>query len=212
MNLPKKDKHGNSRLSYSQILCFKKSKKEYIDRYILKKPFISNPFIDFGSKVGNAIASADYKGFNDKETKSLNRVTKLDSFEKRVILKYEDFYLVGFVDSISNNLLEIIDYKTGGAGKQIKYMNDDYNQLAIYALSIRQEFGITPKKATVQFITREGNPYRRIPLTVSNNEIINIPVDISEKILVSVYKEVYKTAKLIEEFYDVYLNMNINRN
>ena len=208
MNLPKKDKHGNSRLSYSQILCFKKSKKEYVDRYILKKPFVSIPYIDFGSKVGNAIASGDYKEFNDKEIKSLNRVTKLDSFEKRVMLKYEEFYLVGFVDAISNNLLEMIDYKTGGVGKQVKYMSDDYNQLAIYALAIRQEFGITPKKATVEFITREGNPYRRTPLTVSNNEIITIPIDISETRLVSVYKEVYNTAKRIEEFYDNYLNTN----
>lgn len=206
MNLPKKDKHGNSRLSYSQIECFKRSKKDFIDRYILQKPFISNPYIDFGSKVGNAISSGDCKDFYNEEIESLSKVTTLDAFEKRVILKYEDFYLVGFIDSISNDLLTLIDYKTGGVGKEVKYMSDDYNQLAIYSLAIRQEFGITPKNASVEFITRDGNPYRGTELTVSNTDIIKIPVDVSEKRLVKVYNEVYHTAKRIEEFYDNYLN------
>ena len=208
MNLPKKDKHGNSRVSYSQLECFKRSKKDFVDRYILKKPFISNPYIDFGSKVGNAISSGLYEGFNKNEIGSLNKVTKLDAFEKRILLKYEEFYLVGFIDSISNDLKNLIDYKTGGVGKHVKYMNYKYNQLAIYSLAIRQEFGITPENASVEFITRDGNTYRGIELTVSNNDIIRIPVDITKKRLVSVYKDVYNTTKQIEEFYDKWLNSN----
>ena len=55
MNLPKKDKKGNSYLSYSQINLFLKSPKEYYEQVILDKPFEGNEYTEFGSKVGIAL-------------------------------------------------------------------------------------------------------------------------------------------------------------
>ena len=76
-------------------------------------------------------------------------------------LDFGDFYIKGYIDSISNDFKHLTDYKTGGINKEEKYLNDDYNQLQIYCLSIMQEYGIKPDLATVEYIYRGGNPYKK---------------------------------------------------
>ena len=60
INLPSKDKNGNSFLSYSQISLFLKDKEDYKKRYITREPFKSNAYIDFGLKVDNALVKNDF--------------------------------------------------------------------------------------------------------------------------------------------------------
>lgn len=201
MNLPSKDKNGSSYLSYSQITTFKKSREDYYNQYILKVPFEGNQYTDFGSKVGESLEINDYSNFKPKETSILKQVTRLDQFERYVSIKYDGFYLLGFIDTNSNDLTKIIDYKTGGARKEFEYNKRDYNQLQTYALGIRQETGIRVKDATVEFIRREGNAYRGQKLTVANEKPIIIYQDLSEERLKHVYWDILKTAKEIEKFY-----------
>lgn len=201
MELPSKDKFGNSYLSYSQISLFLKDKEQYKKQYILKEPFVGNEYTDFGLKVGKALESGNFELFDKNEKETLSKVTRLDLFERKTILKYEDFYIIGFIDTCNNDLTEIIDYKTGGKNKEFEYQKDDYTQLLYYALSLRQETGITPKKASVEFIRREGNLYRNQMLKVGKEEPIKIEVDISENRLKKVYWETIEIAKNISEFY-----------
>ncbi len=169
MDLPRKDKHNNNYLSYSQISTFKRSKEDYYNQYILNIPFDGNEYTDFGSKVGESLEKNNFTLFNEQEQKILMTVKRLDLFERKTILKYDNFYVIGFIDSCSNDFLEILDYKTGGNGKDNQYKKTDYNQLHIYALSLRQELGITPKKGTVQFISRGGNAYKGEKLYVKKH-------------------------------------------
>jgi len=201
LDLPKQDKDGNSYVSYSQLSLFKKDKQEYFERYIVGKPFEGNEWTDFGSKVGEALENDNFEGFSADETGILKKVTRLDQFEKPTKLKYEGFYVMGFIDSMKEDFTRIIDYKTGGKKKEFQYSEEDYSQLALYALSLRQETGITPTKASVEFIRRAGNPYRNTPLTVAIEEPIEIIVDISLERLKKVYRETYITTKQIEHFY-----------
>jgi hypothetical protein len=201
MDLPKKDKKGNSYLSYSQIQTFKRSKDDYYEQYILKKPFEGNAYTDFGSKIGEALEKNDFTKFAKREQKVLGNITRLDEFERRVYLRYKEFYLIGFIDTNSNSLDKIIDYKTGGFGKHVNYMYDDYNQLQIYALALRQETGKFVKEATVEFIERSGNAFKGQQLSVAPKEPIIIHQDISETKLKRVYWDTLRTAKEIEEFY-----------
>jgi hypothetical protein len=201
MILPKKDKRGNSYLSYSQLSLFKRSKQEYFDRYIVGEKFEGNAYTDFGSKVGQGLENNDFSNFTNKESNILKKVRRLDEFERSVFLKYEGFYVLGFIDSNSSDYKEIIDYKTGGKNKEKEYIKDDYNQLQLYALSLRQQTGITPEIASIEFIRREGNAFRGEKLTVSNENPINIPIDVSYGRLKDVYWETLKTAKEIELFY-----------
>lgn len=201
MLLPKMSKKGQGILSYSQISCFKKSKEDYYKRYILKEPFITNDYIEFGSRVGNALEKNDFSKFNDSEKVILEKLPRLDLFERRTILNYEDFYIIGFIDTCKDNFTEIIDYKTGGKKKEFQYELDSYDQLHLYALSLRQETGITPSKASVQFIRRGGNAYRGEKLIVANENPLEVKIDISVERLTHVYWDTLNTAKEIAKFY-----------
>jgi len=185
MNLPKKDKHGVSILSYSQIATFKKSKADFYDRYILQKPFEGNEYTYFGLKVGEALEKNDFSLFSDPEKTILKQVTRLHEFERSVFLEYKDhgFYLVGYIDTISEDFTRIIDYKTG------------------YALAIKQDLGLDVKDASVEFIRRGGNAYRGQKLFVKDEKPIVIPQDLSEERLKHVYWDILSTAKEIEKFY-----------
>lgn len=206
--LPKEDKKGNSRLSYSQIKCFKESKKEYIKRYILKESFYVNKYMTFGNKVGKAIEANCYDNFSDDEKQTLLKVERLDEFEKFVVLDFGGFMMYGYIDTCSLDMSRIIDYKTGSINKHHKYLNPDYNQLHYYALSLRQQYGITPISAQVNYIIREGNPYKGVNLRVSKEKPILLNIDISEKTLNKVYWDTIEIAKEMESFYLKYLETN----
>ncbi len=209
MDLPKKDKNGKNRLSYSQIETFKRSKTEFVERYILGKRIKQNPYIRFGSKVGEAIEKNDFFLFDQKEQRVLQSVSRLDLFEYQTILEFNDFNVYGFIDSCSFDYKKIIDYKTGGVGKHNKYKLENYHQLQIYALSLQQMHCKTPDSANVEFITRKGNPFKGEVLKVADEKIIKIPIDISLKKLDSVEIDIVKIAKEIDEFYDDYRNKQL---
>jgi hypothetical protein len=201
MDLPKKDKKGNSYLSYSQISLFKRDKNEYYENYILGKKFEGNAYTYFGSKVGEALEHHNFSGFTNKESEVLQKCTRLDLFERKTILNYDGFYVLGFIDSVSNDLDYLIDYKTGGRNKEYQYLEDNYTQLCLYAISLRQETGITPTKAQVNFIRRAGNAFRGENLSVEYETPLLLNIDISIPRLNQVYWNTLDTAKEIEKFY-----------
>jgi hypothetical protein len=203
MNLPRKDKDGNSYLSYSQIALFKRDKQEYKESYIIGKPFEGNDYTDFGSKVGEALEHNNFDLFDKKESDVLKTCRRLDLFERETKLEYDKdgFYVKGFIDTINNKLTNIIDYKTGGRNKEFQYKELDYVQIQLYALSIMQETGIKPDFGSVEFIRRSGNAFRGEKLTVANEKPIQIEIDISLDRLKQVYWSVLRTAKEIEQFY-----------
>ena len=200
MDLPKKDRYGNSYVSYSQLSTFRNNINDYHKKYILNEPFKGNEYTDFGSKVGEALEKNNFTLFDEKERETLKKVTRLDEFERKCVLKYDGFYLLGFIDTNSFDLKEIIDYKTGGKKKEFQYLKDDYHQLHLYALALRQETGVTPTKASVEFIRRVGNIYRGQQLMVGD-EVISIDVDFNHNILNEVYSDIYRTAIEISDFY-----------
>lgn len=209
INLPSKDKNGNSFLSYSQISLFLKDKEEYKNRYIIREPFKSNAYIDFGLKVDDALVKNDFSLFTKSEVNTLSKVTRLDLFQKKIIINFEGFYIIGFIDSCSNDFKELIDYKTGGKNKENEYKKDEYNQLNYYAIGIHQEVGYYPDKLSVEFIRREGNLYKGERLKVSNEEPIKIDFKVDKKYLVELYNETINIANEIEIFY-LEIKKNIN--
>ena len=209
MNLPKKDSLGHPYLSYSQINTFKNNKQDFINRYILNKPFEGNEYTDFGLKVGTALEKNNFNDFTDQEMGILKQCTRLDWFERKTTLEYDGFYIMGFIDTISDDYNRIIDYKTGGSGKEFQYLSKDYTQIQLYALSIRQETGITPTKGSVEFIRREGNAFRGEQLLVADEKPIILDIDLSENRLKEVYWNTLEIAKQIEKFYNNYLKNNV---
>ena len=165
----------------------------------------------FGSNVGNSLEKNNFDKFAEEEANVLKSVKRLHTFEKKVFLEYEDFYIVGFIDSISKDFLELIDYKTGGLNKDLQYSKSDYIQLQIYALGIKQEYGVLAKKASVEFITIGGNAYKGESLYVKQEKVKSIDIDITMPRLKEVYHHVYNVAKEIDIFYNEYRLNHGNR-
>lgn len=203
MNLPSKDRKGNSYLSYSEISLFLKDKDAYLNSYINKKAFVSNEYIEFGNKVGKALELNDFSNFSESEKITLQKVTRLDIFERPVFLRYDDFYIIGYIDTCDSRLTKIIDYKTGGKDKDKQYLNDDYTQMNYYSLAIKQETGSFPKSVGIEFIQRKGNLYKGESLTVSNEPIISISLHICENKLKRLYWNTIDIAKEISNFYKI---------
>lgn len=201
IDLPTKDENGINYVSYSSLSLFLKSKDEYYKNYILKEKFEGNEYTDFGKKVGSALELNDFSMFSEAESNTLKKVSRLDLFERKTKLIYDEFYVVGFIDTCTEDCKKIIDYKTGGNNKEFEYTKDEYTQLCYYSLSIKQELGYFPESASVEFIRRKGNLYRNEPLTVGEENPIIIPIDISYERCRKLYFYTKEIVNNISKFY-----------
>lgn len=207
MNLPRKDDNGKCYISYSQHSKWKDSKKDYIKAYFFGERFEGNAYTDFGSKIGEALEKNDFSAFDSVEVKTLEKVTRLDEFEREVKWDFEDFYVVGYIDTNDKDCKILIDYKTGSLDKVATYEADKYDQLAIYAGAIEQETGKLPEQAHVELIERVGNAFKGEELSLGR-EVIEIPQDISPGRVWQVKEDIIKVAGEIAEHYEVFNKMN----
>jgi hypothetical protein len=207
MDLPRKDDKGVNYLSYSQVSKWKDSKKDYIISYFFGERFEGNAYTEFGSLIGEALEKGDFSEFSRKEKQVLNKITRLDEFEREIKLDFGDFYVLGFIDTNDKDCKTLIDYKTGAMNKVAVYEDEGYNQLGIYAAAIEQETGKLPENAWVELIEREGNAFRGEKL-VLGTKVEKIPQDISKENVEKVKDVVKKTAESISDYYRVFNLIN----
>lgn len=212
IRLPKQDADGRYAFSYSQYKKWKNGPKDYIRSYFFKEPFLGNAYTEFGNKVGEALEKGDFSEFSRSEQEVLKKASRLGQYEKRVELDFGDFYLLGFIDSCDgvdgSPVTRILDYKTGGPGKESEYDPEGYDQVALYAAAIEQEQGSLPKKAWVEFMLREGNPFKGEELRLGTQEPIIIPQPISKKRVEAAKERVRDVAEEIHHCYAVFEKLN----
>jgi len=198
--LPKTNKKtGKPYLSYSSITSFKRNKKEWAERYLYDKPFQPNHWTEFGSKVGEALEHNNFQEFSKEEQRVLKATPRLDEFETMIVWDLGDFEIVGYIDTNTSDRNHLIDYKTGGPGKQEQYDDPDYWQLAIYAGACRQA-GFKVKTAEVVFLERIGNPFKGYPLKLKEVPPLIIPQDIELVRINRLREELYHWAEQISNF------------
>lgn len=217
ITLPKTDKvTGRPYLSYSQISTWKKSKRDYIRQYFFGEDFSGmSDYMDFGSKVGNALEKNDFSEFTKEEQKFLKTIPRYDQFEREINLQMDGYFVKGFIDTNTTENTEkgelvkkIADYKTGEIEKkELEYASDDYIQLDIYAASIQQETGVLPEEVSVFLIDRTGNAFKGEPLRLGER-YITITKKVDDKRVKVVMNEVNKIAQEISEYYQVFLKLN----
>lgn len=215
--LPKTDKvTGIPYLSYSQISTWKKSKRDYIRQYFFGEDFSGmSDYMDFGSKVGNALEKNDFSEFTKEEQKFLKTIPRYDQFEREINLQMDGYFVKGFIDTNTTENTEkgelvkkIADYKTGEIEKkESEYASDDYIQLDIYAASIQQETGVLPEEVSVFLIDRTGNAFKGEPLRLGER-YITITKKVDDKRVKAVMNEVNKIAQEISEYYQIFLKLN----
>lgn len=223
LNLPKKDKEGNSYLSYSQIATWKKSKREYMRQYFFGESFQGNEYTDFGSMVGEALEKNDFKKFTEQETNLLETIPRYDEFEREIKWELDGLFIKGFLDTNTNDLAggmgekspkakidKIADYKTAEIDKKKKdYESEDYIQLEIYAAAIEQFTGELPKQASVFLIQRDGKSkeYGGKGLTLGD-KFITINKPITPERIEQVKQEIQEIAEDIARHYELFLKFN----
>ena len=217
ITLPKTDKvTGRPYLSYSQISTWKKSKRDYMRQFFFGEDFAGmSDYMDFGSKVGNALESNNFSDFNKTEQEFLKTLPRYDEFEREVNLDMGEFFVKGFIDTNTKEntptgelVRKIADYKTGDVDKkESEYASDDYIQLDIYAAAIQQETGVLPEEVSVFLIDRTGNAFKGEPLRLGER-YVTITKKVDDKRVKVVMNEVNKIAQEISDYYQLFLKLN----
>ena len=216
--LPKKDKEGVPYISYSQANLWSDvkgyntgmdGKIEYMLSYFYKVNFPDVGFGGFGGKVGTSLEEGDFSAFSTSEIDTLRKVERLDIFEKEIRIPFDGFYLVGYIDTCTEDLKYIKDYKTASHSSKEKYYTDDYKQLMIYAKGVHCEKGYYPERMNVEIIERKGNAFNGgIDALSLGENIWIVEKEISAEKIEEVAKYVEKTALEISEYWSVWKKIN----
>lgn len=212
--LPKTDKEGVPYLSYSQSTKWRDKRRDYIRQYMFGEKE-NNPALqkygDFGHKVGEAYENNDFSAWEQDEAEFLQSLPCYDEFERRIELKMEGYYILGFIDS--NTKVEggyvkrLLDYKTGEISKRKPdYESEDYKQVYLYAAALGQEYGKIPDEGCVVLIGRAGNAFNKEELTLTK-EVAIIDKPLSEDKCKKAVEYFDGVAKEISSYYEVFKKM-----
>ena len=162
-------------------------------------------------KQGQSTITEAINSFTEEERKTLDTIKPLGNFQVEV--KYwlsENVYIYGFIDDATDDLSHIRDYKTASKNSKARYYKDDYKQLDIYALWVRQQTGKIPEQLEVVMIERKGNCFglenRRDLLSVGE-EVWYLDRETTEERLFQIETDVKRTAEKISDMYKTYLSL-----
>ena len=115
----------------------------------------------FGSEVEDYIWERKHDDkFTDMEKVVLESIEPLGVFQKEILIEYDGFGVLGYIDDATKNFKHIRDYKTCSKNSSKKYYEEDYYQLDLYAMWVEQAFGYLPDTLEVLMIERIGNPFK----------------------------------------------------
>lgn len=222
MILPKIDSDGRYYISYSQITSWNElkgyntkmlGKYEYMLKYFFGEKYGDDAgFAQFGIDVEDYILNrSNPSKFSKDELETLDKIKPLDNGQVEFKLEYPEhnFYVLGYIDDATNDLSHIRDYKTASLNSSKKYYTDEYKQLDVYALAIRNIHGFIPQKLEVVCIERLGNGFKggRDVMTVGK-EIWYINKETNNEKLDKLYDDILKTAKEISSYWEVFCKLN----
>lgn len=169
LNLPK-NRDGIPYISYSQYTNWNSEKSfnlripgkyEYILQYFFGEEYPDMGWAQFGSEVEEYICERKHGDkFTDMEKVLLESIEPLGVFQKEILIEYDGFGVLGYIDDATKDFKHIRDYKTCSKNSSKKYYKEDYYQLDLYAMWVEQAFGYLPDTMEVLMIEREGNPFK----------------------------------------------------
>ena len=210
---PEWEQHiGKPRISYSQINTWTNTSYEKYPKYAyITENFLGVPknipeaFGEFGGVVEDYICyrKNDF-GLKTSETKTLDKIKPLGTFQVPILLEFEGFVLIGYIDDRNDKILR--DYKTASNSSKEQYLNGDYKQLHIYALDDLLNKGKLVSKLEVVIIERLGNAFNGGGLSVGN-EIWKKEFKPTKEELLEMRDKVQSITEEISEYYKVFLKM-----
>lgn len=207
---------GKPYISYSQYTNWRSKKSfnmgiegryEYMLNYMFDHTWADMGWAEFGNQVEDYICERrGAENFEEGELQLMDSITPLGVFQKQFLLEFDEFYLLGFIDDATEDFKHIRDYKTCSKNSSKKYYGDEYYQLDIYAMWVKQEFGYLPDTLEVCMIERTGNPFKgggRSVLKVGENVWYHRRETTPER-QQALKNDITKAAHEIAEFWTVY--------
>ena len=217
--LPRTNKQGKPRISYSQYKTYTDKKSfnlsvdgwiEYMASYFLNMKFKDKGWGEFGKDVESYIENQKNKNkFTKKELVTLDKIEPLGVFQEEFEIDMGEFVLVGIIDDRKQDWSIIRDYKTASANSKKQYEDKSYKQLKLYSLKALEVTGKLPKIEIV-VIERKGNCMwkgGRDVLTVGK-EIWNIEQTVTMEELEDLKTDIVKVATEISDLYKMYIKLN----
>lgn len=219
-SIPEYEQHiGKPMISYSQITSWLDKKGfntgregwvEYIRKYFLGEEYPDMGWSAFGNEVEAYICKEEGSGeaFTVSEKKVLDSIEPLGTYQTECIIDFNDFIVLGFIDDSTEDLSILRDYKTASKSSSAKYYTDEYIQLLVYALFVKQKTGKLPEKLEVVIIERLGGAecFRgggRACLSVGN-EVWKVEKEISEEKIKAIEQTIRETVSDISEYFQVF--------
>ncbi len=141
-------------LSASQIRTFKKSKEDYLKRYVYDQdtiPVWAKKYVDFGKEIHEQIENGEL------DILLIDCYNNFTAREKEINTKLDDIPLKGYIDAINTDERVVVDYKTSKNPKTQSEV-DKNEQLTFYAVICELEFGWIPEEMIIYRIeTDEDN-------------------------------------------------------
>jgi hypothetical protein len=145
-------------ISHSQISTFKKSKEDYLRRYLYGEDTIPQwckKYVDFGKDIHKQLE------LEDPKTEAIRwQIPEYPNREEKIKVNIEsengEITLYGIIDLLDLEKQIIADYKTSkNPKKQIDVDLDE--QVTFYYILCKQKFGWYPKKAIIYRLETEDN-------------------------------------------------------
>ncbi len=185
-------------------ICYRDMTPEQVAE-LDKEVILNNEKYDKDEKL----VSKSLTSFNQKEQKILKSIETLGVFQKEGRIDFGDFEVLLYIDDCNESLSHIRDYKSASENSSKQYYKDDYWQLDVYGMWVKQETGKLPEKAEVVIVEREGNCFRgggRSVLKVKDRVWYH-DRDLTEERQDVLRENIIRTALEISEYYEMFLKM-----
>lgn len=194
-------------LSHSQITCFKSSKKRYVQEYFENGKKLKTKYLDIGKKIAKMIEE-------DKHHDILPGLPVFPLRELEIRVEVAGVPVLCKLDDCKEDYSEFRDKKSGlDPWSNTKAQKSE--QLLLYATAIRAKYGVTPKKAYIDWIqtsmTEEecSGGLCKGPQLGITGRYESYEREFDERELNRKEKEIAQVAVEISKFYEAWLDENI---
>lgn len=189
-----------------------------VENYICYRDMDPSRIADLDAKViadnkkygkNEKLVSESLKAFAPEEKKVLETITPLGVFQQEGLIHFDDFDVLLYIDDATEDFMHIRDYKSASENSSKQYYKDDYWQLDVYGMWVKQEFARLPEKAEVVIIERAGNCFRgggRGVLSVKDRVWYH-ERELTEKRQMLLKQQIKTTAKEISDCYKMFLKL-----
>jgi len=202
---------GKYYISYSTLSSWEDYRGDFIKQKLAGITLPDSVYAKFGNWVGESVehgvVQENSYGFTGGENINLIERSPNDNYERMILINMGEYVVIGFIDiltEVGDFLVNSLDIKTGGKGKEDQYMKPEYIQTTLYNKALEDE-GYTINKTGVWFCRRDGS-HVKPPLNLTKEQFY-IPLEYNEERVKYALDKTDRVVREISEYYKVFLKV-----